>query len=115
MNQNTKIFIPLIFVSSAVFVIFQFRDKIFTSSKSNLDNSDKINQNQTDKNVIPTNLQKLIVLTNRCIGCGKCMKIDPSHFEIINNKSSVISSANLDSSTLRLAINNCPVQAIVLE
>ena len=50
-----------------------------------------------------------------CIGCGKCVRIDSSHFEMNGNKSIVISSTNLNSSNLKLAINNCPVQAIILE
>ncbi len=63
----------------------------------------------------PAQLQKLSVLPLRCIGCGKCARIDSAHFEMINHVSTVISSTNLTSSKLASAINNCPVQAIVLE
>jgi len=51
----------------------------------------------------------------RCIGCGKCARIDSAHFEISGSKAIVISSTNLDSSKLTMAIRNCPAQAIVLE
>jgi len=63
----------------------------------------------------PAQLQKLSVLPLRCIGCGKCARIDSAHFEISGSKAIVVSSTNLDSPKLTMAIRNCPVQAIVLE
>lgn len=63
----------------------------------------------------PAQLQKLSVLPLRCIGCGKCARIDANHFEMSGSKAIVISSTNLDSSKLTMAIRNCPAQAIVLE
>ena len=65
----------------------------------------------------PAQLQKLSVLPLRCIGCGKCTRIDAAHFEMSpsTDKAIVVSSTNLDSSKLTIAIRNCPAQAIVLE
>lgn len=65
----------------------------------------------------PITLQKLTVLPLKCIGCGKCAKIDSSHFEMnySTDKAIVISSTNLNSSVLTQAINNCPTRAITLK
>ena len=118
-SKQTKpnIVLPVILVSSAFIVLFNFKDKIFpkTIDKTNDTNSSGQNLNQTDENVDNTTFQKLSILTNRCRGCGKCTRLDPEHFEMITGKSSVISTKNLDSQALKLAINNCPDQAIILE
>jgi ferredoxin len=116
-NPKTNIVLPVILVSSALIVLFNFKDKIFpkTINKTNDDNSSNQNLNQTDEDIDTTTFQKLSVLTNRCRGCGKCTRIDPKHFELIGNKASIISTKNLDSEALKLAINNCPTQAIILE
>lgn len=74
------------------------------------------NQKKVDKiTPSPQPLQKLNVLSLRCIGCGRCANTDSAHFEIINDKAVVISSTNLNSQNLAIAINNCPVQAITLQ
>ena len=115
-NQN-NIILPAILISSTVLIIFSFKDKIFPKTTNNFDDTSSSNQNlkQSDEDINTTSFHKLSVLTNRCRGCGKCTRLDPEHFEIINGKSSVISIKNLDSQNLKLAINNCPDQAIVLE
>jgi len=122
MNKKTKktktnIIIPVILVSSALIVLFNFKDKIFpkTINKTSDTNSPGQNLNQTDEDVDTTTFQKLSVLTNRCRGCGRCTRQDPEHFELVGGKASIISTKNLNSETLKLAINNCPAQAIVLE
>lgn len=119
MNQKTKIIVPFVLVSSAAFILFQLKDNMINKanlSQDNSNNSDQTQtQNQTDQTVSEINFEKLSVLTNRCRGCGKCTRLDPQHFEIINQKAVVISSSDLDSSNLQLAINNCHDQAIVLE
>ncbi len=115
-NQN-NIILPAILVSSVVLALFSFKDKIFPKTINNVDDTSSSNQNlkQSDEDIDTTSFHKLSVLTNRCRGCGKCTRLDPEHFEIINGKSSVISIKNLDSQNLKLAINNCPDQAIILE
>ena len=116
-KAKPNIILPVILVSSALIVLFNFKDKIFpkTIDKTNDTNSSNQNLNQTDEDVDNPIFQKLSVLTNRCRGCGKCPRLDPEHFEMINGKSSVISTKNLDSQNLKLAIDNCPDQAIILE
>lgn len=117
MNQKTKIIVPFVLVSSAAFILFQLKDIMINKANLSQDdsNSSDQTQNQTDQTVSEINFEKLSVLTNRCRGCGKCTRLDPQHFEIVNQKAVVISSSDLDSSNLQLAINNCHDQAIVLE
>ena len=95
--------------------------------KPNLDSANKkdtppqyglSDQQNTDESI--TDLQqfhKLSVLPQRCIGCGKCARIDSAHFEMsqTTGKATVISSTNLNSQNLVMAIQACPAQAITLE
>ena len=111
MKNKIKIILPIVLVSSSVFVLFQVKKDLSLPQNSN--NSNTINS--TDQTNTPTNFQKLSVLENRCRGCGKCTRLDPEHFEMINAKASVISTKNLGSDALKLAINNCPAQAIIIE
>lgn len=112
-NKNSlKIIIPVLLISSSAFVLFQIK-KDSTINTQNPNNS--ININSSDESIASTTFQKLNVLSNRCRGCGKCVRIDPSHFEMNGRIAQVISSADLNSKNLTIAINNCPVQAITLE
>ncbi len=116
MNNKLKIILPIVLVSSSAFIIFQIKSKNINQNSNIKNNSPTTTKiTSTDKNIITSVYQKLSIIGNRCIGCGKCVRIDPSHFEMNGNISSVISSQNLGSSSLKLAINNCPVQAITLE
>lgn len=111
-----KIILPTILVSSSLLVLYGLKNQFFNQTKtinsSNQNSSLTNQQDQTNNNVV---YQKLSILSNRCRGCGKCVRIDPSHFEMSGQVAVVTSSINLNSSNLTLAINNCPSQAIVLE
>lgn len=112
-NKNSlKIIIPVLLISSSALILFQVKKNISqnisqTSTKSNIDD--------LKSNITPINFQKLTVLTNRCRGCGRCVRLDPAHFEMINGIAKVTSSTDLNSKNLIIAINNCPTQAISLE
>lgn len=58
----------------------------------------------------------LAVDPDKCIGCGKCINVDPAHFlmDTDTRKSTVISQSDLGSSTLANAIDRCPTDAITL-
>ena len=58
--------------------------------------------------------QELKINHPKCVGCGKCIKIDSEHFAMIEGqrKAKVISQENLSSKTLQGAIQACPVEAI---
>lgn len=114
MKNKLTLILPLVLISSAAFVLYQIKGDTIHSNTNSLD-SINLNQNQTDKNSITVVLQKLSILSNRCRGCGRCVQIDPQHFDMNSNKAIVISSTNLASSNLKLAINNCRDQAINLE
>lgn len=50
-----------------------------------------------------------------CIGCGTCESIAPDYFKIVDGVSEVIKEYNEnDAEDIEEAINNCPVQAILL-
>lgn len=116
-KSKSNFILPVILVSSAVFVLFSFKDKISLSPINNIDDTNSSDQNlkQPDEDIDTTSFHKLSVLVNRCRVCGKCIRLDPEHFELINGKSSVISTKNLDSEALKLAVRSCPDQAILLE
>ena len=115
-----KITLPLFLFSGTIIAFVTSSTSQNSNSSSNIlsttNTSNSSNQKKVDQAASsPAQLQKLSVLPLRCIGCGRCARIDSAHFEIINGISTVISSTNLNSSKLASAINNCPVQAIVLE
>ena len=114
-KSKFKIILPILLVSSSAFVLFQIRKDLSVSSAPTQNSGNSTTINSTDQIATPTSFQKLSVLSNRCRGCGKCMRIDPAHFEIISNVAKVISSTDLSSQNLAIAINACPVQAITLE
>lgn len=114
MNKNLKIVLPILLVSSSVFVLFQIKEDSNISIPTNYNSNDVQNQ-KFDSFITPTPFQKLSIISNRCIGCGKCTRIDSIHFEMVNKVAKVISYNNLNSSNLAMAINNCPVQAITLK
>jgi len=115
MKTKFKIFLPILLVSSSAFVLFQIKKDLSLSTTPTQNSNSSTTINSTDQTATPTSFQKLSILSNRCRGCGKCMKIDPAHFEMINNIAKVVSSTDLSSQNLTLAINNCPAQAITLE
>ncbi len=70
---------------------------------------------KTTQDIQPTsNYTSLNVDPNRCRGCGRCVGIDPEHFEMTGNTAQVISKNNLDSQSLSSAISACPADAINL-
>jgi len=115
MNNKLKIILPLVLVSSSAFVVFKIKNNYDKYGQTNV-SAPKSNQiTSTDQTIVSPAYQKLSVIGNRCRGCGKCVRIDPSHFEMQGGKAVVIFSQNLNSSNLQLAINNCPASAITLE
>jgi ferredoxin len=113
MKPSIKYIIPLVLVSSSVLVYAVAKNQPQKTTDNNPQNSSSSNQDsQLNQNI---NLQKLSVLPDRCRGCGKCVRIDGEHFEMSGRQATVVSSTNLNSSNLALAINNCPAQAITLE
>lgn len=86
-----------------------------TNYKSTTGSSDQQTIDQPNADL--QQFHKLSVLPLRCIGCGKCAQIDSAHFEMSQStgKAIVISSTNLATQNLAMAIQACPAQAITLE
>lgn len=115
MNNKLKIIFPLVLVSSAAFVLFQIKNNSDKYGQTDVSDPNSNQITSTDQTTVSPIYQKLSIINNRCRGCGKCVRIDPAHFEMQGNVAVVVSSKNLDSSNLKLAINNCPGLAITLE
>jgi len=110
-----KTILPLFLFSGTIIAfVTSLTSQNSNYSQTNL-NSNTNSKSDSSNHSISNQLQKLSVLPLRCIGCGKCARIDSAHFEISGSKAIVVSSTNLDSSKLTMAIRNCPAQAIVLE
>ena len=60
-------------------------------------------------------MKKIIVSLDLCIGCGACVAIDPDHFTFSDaGLASATNNNNLESLTLKEAIESCPTNAISL-
>lgn len=116
MKKQHKIFLSTILISSAIFAIYKVKN--VPVEINNIKSGSNITSvNTQDKTTTEIVLQKLSIIENRCRGCGKCVRIDPAHFEMnsATRKAMVISSVNLDSVALVQAINSCQDRAISLE
>lgn len=57
-----------------------------------------------------------VVNEDLCIGCGNCVEICPSVFQLKDEKSVVIDSEACEfSGCCEAAAENCPVEAITIE
>ncbi len=115
--KYSKIILPTILISSSLLIVHNIKNQKYSSSTQSKNSTNQksslLNQkDETNSNII---YQKLSVISNRCRGCGKCVRLDPEHFEMSDQVAVVTSSNNLGSSSLAMAINNCQAQAIVLE
>jgi len=113
-KENFKIILPLLLVFTFAFFLFSTKENWLSLSSLDSDSNSSLLKSG-DQIAIPTSFQQLSVIANHCRGCGKCARIDPGHFEMINGLAQAISSTNLDSQQLSLAINNCPSRAITLK
>lgn len=99
-------------------------------SCSNSENSISENKNQTKENKITTSSSgnnssiysssnwlnvKIIKVDEKCIGCGKCVRIDPTHFKMnyVTHKAEPM-QVNWHNWPLSQAIKHCPVDAITI-
>lgn len=112
--KNKKIIIPI-----AVILLLVGGGTLWVKNSKNqkLDTRDNKREDETTftNSGAVKEFKKLSVLSHKCVGCGRCMRADPEHFEMIDRKSKVINSDNLESPKLQLAIKNCPAKAIALE
>ncbi|VVB79364.1 Ferredoxin [uncultured archaeon] len=60
-------------------------------------------------------MAKITVDKKKCIGCGACVSVCPSAFEMKDGKSSPIKSKVANITCEREAAESCPVNAIKIE
>jgi len=108
---NKKFFGSIILLLGIVFLSgCSNEDEVYNPENQTTENQETETTVQDDQD----SNNKLTLNTNGCIGCGKCVKVDPSHFEMENRKAIITSQENLDSNALQNAIKKCPVDVINL-
>lgn len=113
MKNELKIAIGALLISSSIFAIYEIKNISKETIKGAISDNSQISNNQ-DENTSGIQLQSLAILGNRCRGCGKCVRIDPEHFEMSGREAVVISASNLNSTALQQAIQMCEGGAISL-
>lgn len=117
-NKNVLIWVG-VFITLSLGVVYKLnKDSTKTTEtgeKNKVENKTTLNNEEGNNEQVE--FKKLSILTNKCRGCGRCTRIDPEHFEMNREtgKAMVISSTNLKSESLALAIQSCPDSAISLE
>lgn len=110
-----KKFAPALVVPLLIAIFMAVKNDVFKGGSEAQDNSESNLSAASDKITSEVELKALSILGDRCRGCGKCVRIDPEHFEMNGRVAKVISSKNLDSANLRMAVNNCQDRAILLK
>lgn len=58
-------------------------------------------------------MKKINIEESLCIGCGACVAVDSEHFDFSDDGYSTVKSQdNLDTESLKNAIESCPTNAI---
>jgi ferredoxin len=115
--EKSKLIISLLAIVTTVSGLVLVFFKKEPAKTVNFNSVDSNNQKIDQGSGTTIELQKLAVLQDKCIGCGKCSRIDAEHFEYnpTINKAMVVSATNLSSPNLAAAMRTCPVGAITLE
>lgn len=97
----------------AVFPHIASEEALPSKEESAMKESSSVSDNgQTDNEEVSET--KTLTISSKCIGCGKCIRIDSRHFSWSSSgkKATPISQDNLDSSGINRALSACPVSAI---
>jgi len=113
--MNIKKVAPALALPLLIAVFLSLKNDLFKGESGERDNSESNLSSSSEKITEEVELKALSILGDRCRGCGKCVRIDPEHFEMNGRVAKVISSKNLDSASLKMAINNCMDRAILLK
>jgi len=126
-NQKLKQAIIILLIPSVVIIMFFIISISNTKQETSAPSSTPATVTQpktetqtpetqtTPEDIQPTSsYTSLTIDPDRCRGCGRCVAIDPEHFEMSGNVAQVISETNLDSQSLSSAISACPADVINL-
>ncbi len=73
------------------------------------------NQKEYIRNKEGSNISKIVIDRDLCIGAASCIAVSGSTFELDNeNKVVVIGADTTDDETLKMAAESCPTKAIFL-
>jgi len=62
-----------------------------------------------------SNISKIVVDRDLCIGAASCIAVTPQTFELNGDNKAVVIDANaVDDETLKMAAQSCPTKAILL-
>lgn len=77
------------------------------STETTNNSTSKIKQSDTD--------WKKLTINEKCIGCGHCVRFAAQNFAMnSSHRAEVISQENINSDDVSMAINRCPVDAIII-
>ena len=113
--MNVKNIAPALIVPLLAGIFLSIKSDLFKRGEVAENKSESKLYDSSEKITSEVELKALSILGDRCRGCGKCVRIDSEHFEMNGRVAKVISSRNLDSARLQMAVSNCPDQAIILK
>jgi len=62
-----------------------------------------------------SNISKIVVDRDLCIGAASCIAVTPQTFELNGDNKAIVIDANaVDDETLKMAAQSCPTKAILL-
>ena len=114
-----KLLSSLVFVAGSVLIARYF----FVEKKQNSENfsskqEERVKTKEYAGEVVKNNIsldKNLHIISEKCIGCGKCVRISPENFSLDRDsrKAEVVSQEEQGENFVQQAIDRCPVGAIV--
>lgn len=112
-----QIILLVILVVAGGAILTQLTRKDDFTDEMNKGQDAGINANSAESdNVEMATEKELFIDQEKCVGCGRCVRLAPDNFAMDNvqKKAKVISQKNLESESVRQAIAGCPKDAIAL-
>ena len=113
MNNKTKIYLLSM---CAILLMTMFAGCSSSQTQTSSDTTNLKKDQIATSSIINQDKIAHLSIGSGCIGCGRCVMIDPEHFSHTQGVkiTQVISQDNLNSSSLEQAIESCPVQVIAV-
>ena len=74
--------------------------------------SDQTGQLDIDNDSSGNDVKQLVVDGNKCLGCGKCVRLSADYFRMDGGRAVVITPVDLTNPAVNEAVSHCPVGAI---